>query len=149
MAVTALDQQIADLAAITDKRTLAVWAADCAGRVIYLFEDSFPDDPRPRQAIEACRTWVQTGVFRMADVRRIALDAHAAARGAGEFSAARSAARAAGHAMATAHVKTHSIAAAVYAATAVRDSSDPAGAETATFAEREWQYRHLAMLREP
>jgi hypothetical protein len=50
--------------------------------------------------------------------------------------------------MATAHVKTHSIAAAIYAATAVRDSSDPAGAEAATFTEREWQYRHLVRLRE-
>ena len=148
MAVTALDQQIADLAAITEKRTLAVWAANCAERVLHLFEETFPDDRRPRQAIEACRMWVQTGVFRMADVRRTALDAHAAARGAGESSAARSAARAAGHAMATAHVKTHSIAAAIYAATAVRDSSDPAGADAATFREREWQYRHLVRLRE-
>lgn len=148
MAVTALDQQIADLAANTDKKTLAVWAADCAGRVLHLFEDSFPDDPRPRQAIEACQTWVQTGEFRISYVRRTALDAHAAARRAGAYTAARSAARAAGHAMATAHVKTHSIAAAIYAATAVRDSSDPAMAETATFGEREWQYRHLLELRE-
>lgn len=148
MAVTPLDQQIADLAANTDKKTLAVWAADCAERVLHLFEDSFPGDQRPRKAIDACRSWVQTGVFRMADVRRTALDTHDAARGAGEFSAARSAARAAGHAMATAHVKTHSIAAAIYAATAIRDSSDPAGADAATFAEREWQLLHLVRLRE-
>ncbi len=148
MAVTPLDQQIADLAAGTDHQTLAVWAADCAGRVLPLFEDSFPGDQRPRQAIEASRKWVQTGEFRMADVRRAALGAHAAAREAGEFTAARSAARAAGHALATAHVKTHSIAAAIYAATAVRDASDPAGAEAATLREREWQYRHLVALQE-
>jgi hypothetical protein len=65
-----------------------------------------------------------------------------------EHTAARSAARAAGHAIATAHVRTHSIAAAIYAATAVRDASGPADAEAAALREREWQYRHLATLRE-
>ena len=51
----------------------------------------------------------------MEDIRGASLAAHAAARETGEDSPARSAARAAGQAVATAHVRTHSLAAANYA----------------------------------
>jgi len=147
LAVTGMDGPIADLAGKTDRRTLATWAADCAGRVLPFFEADYPEDTRPRRAIEACRKWVRTGVFRMADVRSASLAAHAAARKAPMYSAARSAARAAGQALATAHVPAHAIAAAMYAATAVRDATDP-DADTDTSGERDWQYRHLIGLRE-
>jgi hypothetical protein len=143
---TALDEPIAELAKQADHRILAVWAADCAERVLPYFEKAFPKDNRPRQAIEACRAWARTGVFRMADVRAASLSAHAAAREANENDAARSAARAAGQAMATAHVGAHSIAAAVYAATAVRDAAIAADSDAAVLKEREWQYRHLIEL---
>jgi len=148
MAVTGMDKAIAELAAGADHKTLATWAADCAERVLPCFETGHPGDNRPRRAIEAIRTWVATGVFRMADVRGTSLAAHAAARDVEGDNAARSAARAAGQAMATAHVHTHSIAAAIYAATAVRDAAEPADAEAATVKEREWQYRHLQELTE-
>jgi hypothetical protein len=148
IAVTPLDGSIDGLARSTDHRTLAVWAADCAERVLHHFEETYPEDPRPRQAVEACREWTRTGVFRMADIRRISLGAHAAARGVQDGNPARSAARAAGQAVATAHVPTHAIAAGRYAATAVRDASPPEGADVATIREREWQYRHLIRLKE-
>ncbi len=148
LAVTSLDQPIEELARKTDHTTLAVWAADCAERVLPWFEQNYPEDTRPRNAIEACREWARTGVFRMSDVRRTALGAHAAAREAPEYDPARSAARAAGHAMATAHVPTHAIAAALYAATAVRDAASGPDAGRATIEEREWQFQHLQRLRE-
>ena len=148
IAVTPLDQPIEALVRKTDHTTLAIWAADCAERVLHYFEEKSPGDPRPRNAIEACREWSRTGVFRMADVRRTSLAAHAAARGVQEDDAARSAARAAGQAMATAHVPTHALAAARYAATAVRDAAPSPDTESATTREREWQYQHLLGLRE-
>jgi hypothetical protein len=146
MAKSDLDQPIAELVSKSDHAILAIWAADCAERVLPYFEEKFPDDNRPRQAIEACRTWARTRVFRMADVRGASLAAHASARDAEEGSAARSAARAAGQAIATAHVPTHSIAAALYAATAVRDATDTVVAKSATEQERGWQYQHLLEL---
>jgi hypothetical protein len=148
LAITRMDKSIAELAGRTNHRTLAVWAADCADRVLPYFEERHPEDDRPRKAIEAARAWVKTGVFRMADVRKVSLAAHAAARDIEEDDAARSAARAAGQAMATAHVPGHAIAAAVYAATAVRDATHSSDAEAATVRERDWQYRHLLMLTE-
>ncbi|MBI5610717.1 MAG: hypothetical protein HY902_17705, partial [Deltaproteobacteria bacterium] len=90
--------------------TLALWAADCAEAVVTSFEAACPGDPRPRHAIEAARAWVR-GEIRVGQARSFALAAHAAAREAPE-GPARAAARACGHAAATAHVATHSRAAA-------------------------------------
>ncbi len=140
------DERIVELARKTDHKTLAVWAIDCVERVLPYFEEQYPQDNRPRKAIEACREWVITGVFKMADVRKAALAAHAAAREAGEYNAARSAARAAGQAMATAHVPTHSMGAAIYALQAIHIATDPPDADAAVAQERDWQYQHLLDL---
>ena len=37
----------------------ALFAADCAERVLPLFEDKYPDDTRPRAAITAARQWAR------------------------------------------------------------------------------------------
>ena len=118
--------------------TMAFWAADCAERVLPLFEAAHPGDGRPHRAIEACRAWVETGIFRMADIRGASLAAHAAARDAEEGSAARFAARAAGQAVATAHVPQHAYGAAYYALKAVT-AANPADVAR----EREWQAARL------
>jgi hypothetical protein len=144
IAATSMDASIAELAKQSDQRTLATWAADCAERVLPHFEHAFPGDDRPRRAIEACREWVRTGVFRMAEVRRVSLAAHAAAREAGDHGPARAAARAAGQALGTAHVPAHAIHAARYGATVIRDA---AGSMDAATEEREWQYGRLLSLR--
>lgn len=143
MVVTGMDQTIAELVKKSNHKILGIWAADCALRTLPYFEKKYPEDGRPRKAIEALLAWVETGVFHMADVRKSSLDAHAAARAVETDDIARSAARACGQAMATAHVATHSIVAAIYAATAVRDAT---GSEEAVTAEREWQYQHLQQL---
>jgi hypothetical protein len=132
----------------TDHKTLAVWAIDCAERVLPYFEDSFPDDPRPRQAIETLQTWINTGVFKMAVIRKASLDSHAAARNVGEDNPARSAARACGQAVATAHVPIHSIGAAIYGLQAIYRANNPAEADAVIARERDWQYQHLLELSE-
>jgi hypothetical protein len=38
-----------------DRRLVALWAADCAERVLPLFEAKAPSDTRPRKAIEGTR----------------------------------------------------------------------------------------------
>lgn len=146
LAVTVMDKPIADLADSINHRILAIWAADCAERVLPFFESVSPEDDRPRRAIEAVRSWARTGVFRMADVRKASLAAHAAAREVEEDDAARSAGRSAGQAVATARVPRHAVAAAVYAATAVRYAANPSDADSAILEERSWQYKHLIEL---
>jgi len=127
---------------IHDQRMLAIWAADCAERVILIFEKAYLKDDRPRKAIDACRTWVRTGVFKMPDIRKASLAAHAAAREAKENSAACFAAHAAGQAGATAHVPQHAFGAAYYALKAVA-AVNSAKAKAKIAKELNWQSRRL------
>lgn len=140
------DQEMLDLVSRADHGTLAIWAIDCAERVMHHFEKRFPGDQRPRTAIETLRSWMATGVFRMAVIRKASLDAHAAARETGEDGPARSAARAAGQAVATAHVPRHSYGSAIYAQQAVHRAATPLYADEAAARERKWQLAQLGKL---
>src|SRR5262249_5828345 len=107
-----------------DLRLVGFWAADCAERVLPLFEAKAPSDTRPREAIEGIRAFARGGK-RMARLRSLALAANAAAREGGEPVAA-AAARAAGlaassaymHPLATLDQAKHALGPAVYAARA-------------------------------
>ena len=126
-----------------DQKILALWAADCAEHVLPCFEERYPDDDRPRKAIEACRRWAATGVFRMADIRKASLDAHSAAREAKEDDAT-AAAHAAGQAVATAHVPTHALGSALYG---IRAAAARCGnADDGLIRERDWQLQRLRCL---
>ncbi|MFI5240112.1 MAG: putative immunity protein [Candidatus Saccharimonadia bacterium] len=129
-------------------KTLAIWAIDCTERVMPYFEDKFPNDHRPRQAIETLQAWIDTGVFKMSLIRKASLAAHTAAREVGKDSPARSSARSAGQAVATAHVPTHSVGAAIYALQAIHRASPPTEVDAAVAKEREWQHQHLIELEE-
>lgn len=118
-----------------DHRSLALWAADCAERVLPHFEEKYPSDDRPRKAIEAARAWTR-GEIAMSEARAAAFAAHAAARAADQ-AAACAAARAAGHAAATAHVAGHARHAAAYAVKATTYADADAAKE------RDWQYQQL------
>jgi hypothetical protein len=99
-------------------RLFALKAAKEAERVLPIFEKECPKDKRPRRAIEAVKAWAEGDrKLGMAEVRKLSLDAHAAARAA-RTEAARFAARAAGQAVATWHVPTHALSAFGYAKTA-------------------------------
>ena len=128
---------------LTSHHRLALWAADCAERVIHLFEDMAPNDHRPRAAIEATRAWVK-GKLTVTDARRLAFQSHAAAREV-ENKAAIFAARAAGHAAATAHVGTHAQHSAAYAIKAVAAAAEREAHECVE-AERKWQLRRWGKL---
>ena len=125
-----------------DQKLMATWAADCAERVLPFFEEAYPEDDRPRKALETCRTWIRTGVFKMAEIRGASLRSHAAARAVKENDPALFAARAAGQAVATVHVAQHAYGGALYALKAIA-AKDPANAEKKVAKERDWQARHL------
>jgi hypothetical protein len=111
---------------VPEHRALALAAAESAESVLSRFEEACPSDTRPRQAIEAARAWAR-GEMKVAEARRTAFAAHAAARVAGS-PAACAAARAAGHAAATAHVPSHAPHVSAYARKALgTPQSRPAG----------------------
>jgi hypothetical protein len=107
-----------------DRRLVGFWVADCAERVLTLFEAKAPSDTRPREAIEGIRAFARGGK-RIARLRSLAWAAYAAAREVGD-PVATAAARAAGlaaafayiHARVTLHQAKHALGPAVYAARA-------------------------------
>jgi Imm-5 like putative immunity protein len=96
-----------------DRRIVAVWAADCAERVLGLFETEAPRDSRPRDAIARLRAFAR-GELRVAEEIRRRFVNSASAR---EVSApaAVAAARAAGQAASVPHMGAHALGAAAYA----------------------------------
>ena len=123
-----------------DHHLLAVWASDCAQHVLHFFEQTQPNDNRPRRAIEQARAWSQ-GEITMTQARTAAFAAHAAARNA--FGAAKEAARAAGHAVAVAHMADHELGAAAYAIRAARAAAHEDKREEAGHLECQWQRAQL------
>lgn len=120
---------------------LALWAANCAEHVLHIFEESHPDDKRPRLAIAALREWVR-GERTMVSCREAAFASHDAAREAKE-PAAIAAARAAGQAVAIAHMYTHAPHSADYAAKAAKLNVPKDASNEAWSTERQWQWDQL------
>ncbi len=99
-----------------DRRIVAAWAADCAERVVGLFEAEAPDDGRPRDAIARARAFASGELGAAGEIRRrfVAGRAAHAVSGPAAIAAARSAAQASG----VAHMGAHALGAAAYAAKA-------------------------------
>jgi hypothetical protein len=106
-------------------RAIGAWVADCAERALSVYETHPDSDSRPRAAIEGIRVFAAGGK-RTAQLRSLALEAHAAARAVGSPAAA-AAARAAGlaaasaytHPLADVHQTKHIVGSAAYAALAL------------------------------
>lgn len=144
--LTHSDEALEVLMKSSDHKILAIWAIECAERVMPYFEQEFPNDQRPRQALKTLQNWIDTGKFSMAVIRKASLDSHAAAREVGKDTSARSAARAAGQAVATAHVPRHAYGSAIYAQQAIFRATKTSETEAVVIKERNWQYQRLVEL---
>jgi hypothetical protein len=123
-----------------DRRLVAAWAADCAERVLGLFEAEAPADSRPRDAIARTRAFARGELGIAEEIRRRFSNA-GAARVVGA-PAAVAAARAAGQAAAIPHMGAHALGAAAYAAKAAGLAA-PDGRQ-AVGEEVRWQLGHLS-----
>jgi hypothetical protein len=99
-----------------ERRIVAAWAADCAERVLELFEAEAPEDSRPRDAIARTRAFARGELGVPEQIRRRFIDG-GAAHGV-KSPAAAAAARAAGQAATIPHMGAHALGAAAYAAKA-------------------------------
>ena len=93
-----------------------MWAADCAERVLAVFDAEAPEDGRPRDAIARARAFGRGELDAAVEIRRRFVAGRAArdVKGPAAVAAARSAAQAA----AVAHMGAHALGAAAYAARA-------------------------------
>jgi hypothetical protein len=123
-----------------DRRLAGAWAADCAERVLALFEAEAPDDGRPRALIARTRAFARGELNTADEIRR----RFVGGVGAGDVKApaAAAAARAAGQAVAVCHMGAHALGAAAYAASAA-GLADPDRPE-AVKDEMRWQLEHMS-----
>lgn len=123
---------------ITDRRLVAGWAADCAQRVLPVFEAETSSDDRPRDAIARARAFAGGGLDAAGEIRRRFL-AHRAAHSVNS-PAAKTAAWPAAQASAVAHMGVHALGAAAYAVKAAELRSPGEGGA----AEVSWQLEHMS-----
>lgn len=123
-----------------DRRIVAAWAADCAERVLALFESEAPGDRRPRDAIARTRAFARGELDVAHEIRRRFVG-NGAARDVRE-PAAVAAAKAAGQAAAVAHMGAHALGAAAYAAKAAGLAAPER--PDAVSDEIRWQLGHLS-----
>ena len=123
-----------------ERRIVAVWAADCAERVLPLFEREAPADSRPRDAIARTRAFARGELDAAGEIHRrfVAGRAAASVNGPPAVAAARAAAQAAG----VAHMGAHALGAAAYAARAAELAT--ADRPDAELDEIRWQLEHLS-----
>ena len=123
-----------------DRRITAAWAADCAERVLWVFEAEAPHDRRPRDAIARTRAFAR-GELEVAEEIRRRFAGGGAPRDV-DTAPAVAAARAAGQAAAVAHMGAHALGAAGYAAKAAGLAA--ADQDVAVAAEIHWQLSHMS-----
>ncbi|MGB9182597.1 MAG: putative immunity protein [Solirubrobacteraceae bacterium] len=123
-----------------NRRIVALWAADCAGRVLRLFEADAPGDSRPREAIARARAFARGELGVAEEIRRRFINAGAAREVRAPAAAA--AARAAGQAAAVPHMGAHALGAAAYAAKAAGLAAP--GRPDAVGEEIRWQLGHMS-----
>ena len=123
-----------------ERRVVALWAADCADRVLGVFESDAPDDHRPRDAIARARAY---GRGELDTAQEIA-QRFVAGRAARDFKspAAVAAARSAAQAAGVAHMGAHALGAAAYAAKSA--GLDAPGKHNALDDEVRWQVAHMS-----
>jgi Imm-5 like putative immunity protein len=123
-----------------DRRIVAGWAADCAERVLWLFEAEAPGDRGPRDAIARTRAFSRGELDVAEGIQRRFLGASAARESATPAAAA--SAKAAGQAAAIPHMGAHALGAAAYAAKAAGLAA-PNRPEAVTD-EIRWQLSHMS-----
>lgn len=123
-----------------DRRLVAAWAADCAERVLPVFETEVPTDGRPRELIARTRAFARGELTTTEGI-------HSRFKGGVPSTevtapAAAAAARAAGQAVAVCHMGAHALGAAAHAARAA-GLANPTRPD-ATHDELHWQLAHAS-----
>lgn len=139
-------QELISLIELQNHRTLVLWAFDCAKLPLQQFESKYPNEQRPRAALELCESWAK-GSIKMPAAKRAILDAHAVAKEIDD-SVYAALCHAIGHAGATVHVETHALGLVFYELTAIVLEKNKAGYEKAVSEKIDFYYQKLLYWQE-
>lgn len=141
------DMRMAELIETTAPKTLAVWAIDCLERFMPYLESKYPDEQRPRMAINILQTWLNDDIT-MWEARKYCWEVLAFAREIeGNDKVGCQIARACSHTLATCHVPRHCENVTIYTLSALQyQNKDQENVLALLENEREWQINHLLEL---
>jgi hypothetical protein len=123
--------------------TAVLWAAECAKRVLTIYEDKYRDDKRPREAIAAAVKWAKNPTEKNRDAAYHAASSASSAAAGAAYHAAANAAYAAYAAANAAANAAYAVDANAYAAANAAYADAHAEARTV---ERLWQSNRLIAL---
>lgn len=112
-------QSLVKLVETQSKPTLANWCISyCEVHILPVYETHCPKDDRPRNALNAARSWL-AGSIKLPQVKAAILDCHAAARELADDPAAQACARTIGQCASAVHSVSHCMGIALYGALAI------------------------------
>lgn len=144
------DPRLLELIKTTNQKILAIWALDCVEKHMYLIEDKYPFELRPRESLNILKKWLNDEIS-MWDARKYTWPTLAAARELESTDkAACMIARACSHTLATCHVPTHAEGSAIYVCAAIYYlNQKKENVLSLVEEERKWQIKHLIDLSKP
>lgn len=142
------DPELQDLIAKTDHKLLARWAMDCLDRILYVYEERYPDENIPQTAIKILNDWIEDKIP-MWEARKYCWTVLELARKLeNEDKVCCQIIRATSHCLATCHVPTHAEGTAMYVVSAIKHiNKDKKDVIELMENERKWQIEHLLDLR--
>jgi len=110
-------QELIHLIELQKHRTLIMWAFDCVQIPLATFEKKYPNEYRPRKALELCKDWAK-GMIKMPIAKRAILEAHTVAKEIDDNEDV-ALVHAIGQGVATVHVETHALGLVFYELSAI------------------------------
>jgi len=143
------DIRMIELIETIDHKILATWSIDCLERFMPYLESKYPNEERPRKAINILKDWIDDEIT-MWEARKYCYPVLAFAREIEETDKVGcQIARACNHALATCHVPTHCEGVTIYTLSAIQyQNINQDNVMKLMEEEREWQINHLLKLRQ-
>jgi len=137
-----------ELIETTEHKVLAIWAIDCLERFMPYLENNYPNENRPRTAINILKKWLNDEIS-MWEARKYCFSVLAFGREIEESDKIGcQIARACSHTLATCHVPTHCEIVTLYTLSSMQyQNQDKKNVFELMESEREWQINHLIELR--
>lgn len=110
-------QELSELLAKQDRRTVVLWALELSGDCVRELWEKYPMDDRPLRALEEAKRWA-AGEIKMPQAKRAILHCHAMAKEL-EPPVDKALCHAVGQACSTVHTKRHAMGLPIYELTAI------------------------------
>lgn len=136
-----------ELIETTEHKLLAIWAIDCLERFMPYLESRYPNEERPRNAINVLKKWIADEIS-MWEARKYCYPVLDFGREIEQTDKAGcQIARACSHTLATCHVPRHCEGVTIYTLSAMQyQNQDKENIVELMKEEREWQINHLLEL---